>query len=1022
MSNIRNNMSYAIVKKTKKLSILLILVMMFLSIFNISITAEDDSKPDLIVSGLVVHGHIVERDEITIEATIKNQEDVTISKNIQIALILDGNWLDPVAFANLPNGLSGDSTESVDITWTAESGVHQFSVFVDYPDVIIEVDENNNVWDFCLNVTERDTDLKFINDEITIDAEQLRVGIPVTVSAIATNTGKNTTDEITAGLYIDDSKKNEIIINGLSTDATHPLSFEWSPERFGNYNVSIKLDYEDSIAEQDEDNNDVWDTVFVDITNLEWWDNNWHYRKFYELSGTGNISVELNFTDLLDELDVVGKPFESDNITIVKYTTEGTDVVGNYSFNESEDFNSVSNALGNLTWTVDKSLYYCIYFDVTENTGNRIGIAENPDLNTSGTSPAIVFEASVEGWWCTQEGTFRDYYTPSYRASDQMEIKINTKALAKAVVAEFYLGEDFSHTVYLTYDDLNWSGVSSFSDIGNWTVEICANDTAGYQPEKLTHDFYVGLPDFTVTNITFSSNLPGSPLFYEGYTIYMDADVTVYNTTVYGVTVSLEIDGVEMYTKPDLTIIKDQNNPVRFTHQFHQSKTYEITAKINPDFPINESNVSNNNFTKTLNISGIPDLGVVNISVPTKYYNEGDRIEIFTNVKNNDKENVTDYQVNLYTDISDNNMSYDNERNHTFVSLKKNETKNISLIWDSAKPGEWDVGIKILKNESKPDSNIFNNSKAYYACLIVNATKKPENNDPVVEILQPDPLDEFERNSPVEIIAKITDESGIKNASITITDPKNTTYTAAMTKKENDKYSYTFEKTSFLKIYNFTITAFDNSEYENNATKTSNFTIVEDATPPEIKYVSVLPYVQLKGEEVTIRCTILDPSGVKYVQINITCPDGSSETKNITDQSDDGKYYYTQSYELLGKYVFYIATEDMLGNGMDTKDEKVEFWITTNIEDTDSDGMPDWWEEKYGFNPYDPADAAEDEDDDGYTNVEEYEEGTDPLKPLSLLQRIMLKSRDNWLYVIVSVTLFIVVIALSIYGIRRRKT
>jgi hypothetical protein len=46
--------------------------------------------------------------------------------------------------------------------------------------------------------------------------------------------------------------------------------------------------------------------------------------------------------------------------------------------------------------------------------------------------------------------------------------------------------------------------------------------------------------------------------------------------------------------------------------------------------------------------------------------------------------------------------------------------------------------------------------------------------------------------------------------------------------------------------------------------------------------------------------------------------------------------------------------------------------------DTDGDGMPDWWEKKYGLNPNDPSDAAQDKDGDGYTNLEEYLNGTEP--------------------------------------------
>jgi len=47
--------------------------------------------------------------------------------------------------------------------------------------------------------------------------------------------------------------------------------------------------------------------------------------------------------------------------------------------------------------------------------------------------------------------------------------------------------------------------------------------------------------------------------------------------------------------------------------------------------------------------------------------------------------------------------------------------------------------------------------------------------------------------------------------------------------------------------------------------------------------------------------------------------------------------------------------------------------------DTDRDGMPDDWEEKYGFNPQDRSDNSQDEDGDGYTNIEECINATDPL-------------------------------------------
>lgn len=46
--------------------------------------------------------------------------------------------------------------------------------------------------------------------------------------------------------------------------------------------------------------------------------------------------------------------------------------------------------------------------------------------------------------------------------------------------------------------------------------------------------------------------------------------------------------------------------------------------------------------------------------------------------------------------------------------------------------------------------------------------------------------------------------------------------------------------------------------------------------------------------------------------------------------------------------------------------------------DTDGDGMPDAWEARYGFNPNEASDGAQDADNDGYTNIEEFLNGTDP--------------------------------------------
>ena len=56
--------------------------------------------------------------------------------------------------------------------------------------------------------------------------------------------------------------------------------------------------------------------------------------------------------------------------------------------------------------------------------------------------------------------------------------------------------------------------------------------------------------------------------------------------------------------------------------------------------------------------------------------------------------------------------------------------------------------------------------------------------------------------------------------------------------------------------------------------------------------------------------------------------------------------------------------------------------LFTPFPDNDLDGMPNWFEDQHaGLDRENPLDAALDFDGDGLTNLEEYQNGTDPLNP-----------------------------------------
>jgi hypothetical protein len=120
--------------------------------------------------------------------------------------------------------------------------------------------------------------------------------------------------------------------------------------------------------------------------------------------------------------------------------------------------------------------------------------------------------------------------------------------------------------------------------------------------------------------------------------------------------------------------------------------------------------------------------------------------------------------------------------------------------------------------------------------------------------------------------------------------------------------------------------------------------------------------------------------------VNPNDPDGSD---NIPGTADDGLRLNSSNSPCANtgdnSVVPLETTTDVKGharfNGVAVDMGAYELGDLDVNQDSDEDGMPDWWENRYGLNPNDPDDANGDFDGDGLTNLGEYQTGTGPTNP-----------------------------------------
>ena len=151
----------------------------------------------------------------------------------------------------------------------------------------------------------------------------------------------------------------------------------------------------------------------------------------------------------------------------------------------------------------------------------------------------------------------------------------------------------------------------------------------------------------------------------------------------------------------------------------------------------------------------------------------------------------------------------------------------------------------------------------------------------------------------------------------------------------------------------------------NTGTAQTVVTVSLDITPPELTVPAPIAL------EVDMPSDVVAASDDAIVTFLASATAIDNKDGDVTSSIvNDGPAEYA-----VGETVVTFTVADALGNTASKSST-----VTVTVTDTDGDGLPDFYENLYGLDPNDPSDASGDLDGDGFTNLEEYEAGTDPTR------------------------------------------
>ena len=902
--------------------------------------------PDLHIVGTSIRGgEVIDEGIVNLNVSVENSgEDVY--QTFCVAVEVDGSIVDTEEI----NGLRDGITKNVTFTLSLAPGDHLIRVIADFYNWICEENEQNNERIILVHVRERKSDL-FVSEvegfeEKLADGKNVELKIHIENSGHAVERTFNV--EITAGM----SKKTIPVEESIGLGDTVVLPVNITPRGFDSQKFVIKIDPENVVKESNESNN-VWERNVTIYKYLPWYSKDFHYRLPLKTDGDGVAEFSINIENLLSPLGLTGCTFDKNSVRLVEYDYSGVK-------NDSVIYcyNIDGNGMLNLKWLAEEG-YYMMYFDVVEN-GNKSGINCTDIEDNVTVNAREIF--SVETWNIEIIG-LENHSAIARNSTYSLMVRSNAK-IENVRMGVYRDGSFVKSISFDSSDYMNFTGSYTFSKDGNYTLKLVSTDKAGYAVSE-SLKIVVREADVVLSGVSLPESIyRGTPA---AATVKIDTNVVIENLTIC-MKLVYENGMVSFFNVTKALKSYHEEFPVSFSAKESGNVSMEVRACLPENVP--DKDPENNVFIVSMFVLEPPDIKVIGVSASHNLSGERPAV-VYALIKNSENESV-EARVLLYIakgslDWSPSRVVYSKP-----IDLPPHSVVNVSLIWENPKGGRWMFGVE-ARTVGINDGNIMDNRK-----VGVMEIKAGDEKPPVIEDLGID-TGKGEVGYPVKVFASISDESGISDARVCLIYPDGHTGFYPMILINNSWYSE-IDNLTLPGHYMLYIEATDGSYLSNvNRSNIIKFDISEDYTPPLIESVFTIPREkQLIDQPVTIGCIIRDNVAVREVNITIVKPNGEIINGKM-DRYENDLFMINRSFSGIGKYSFFISAEDVNGNrnisGIHT------IWITRNLNDTDSDGIPDWWERMYGLNPENPDDVTGDMDGDGFTEIKEYMNGLNPTIP-----------------------------------------